>query len=336
MILKSYELSKKDTSGLNLFIVYGENTGLKKEIINTIKKKFVGKEIKYDESDLIKNKLQFFNEFRNRSLFDEQKIYIIDRCSDKISEIIFILHENEINDPIIINCGTLEKKSKLRNLIEKSKKAIIVPTYKDNTESLIDISKKFFSEKKISVSYETLNLLANRCNGDRGHLKYELDKISNYLSDKKVISLKEISTLTNLSQNYSAAELVDASLSKNIKRTREILNENNYSQEDTFLILRVFLQKAKKILSLLENMRNEKDIEYVIAKHRPPIFWKDKPIVIKQLKLWSFFSIKEVIYKLNDLEIKIKKNNNLGLILLSNFIYEILEKDTNSSSLSYQ
>ncbi len=336
MILKSYELSKKDTSGLNLFIVYGENTGLKKEIINTIKKKFVGKEIKYDESDLIKNKLQFFNEFRNRSLFDEQKIYIIDRCSDKISEIIFILHENEINDPIIINCGTLEKKSKLRNLIEKSKKAIIVPTYKDNTESLIDISKKFFNEKKISVSYETLNLLANRCNGDRGHLKYELDKISNYLSDKKVISLKEISTLTNLSQNYSAAELVDASLSKNIKRTREILNENNYSQEDTFLILRVFLQKAKKILSLLENMKDEKDIEKVIAEHRPPIFWKEKPIVVKQLKLWSFFSIREVIYNLNDLEIKIKKNNNLGLILLSNFIYEVLDKDISNSSLSSQ
>ncbi len=336
MIFKSFELSKKDTSGFNIFLVYGENTGLKKEIINIIKRKFPGKEIKYDETDVIKNKIQFFNEIKNRSLFDEQKIYIIERCSSKISDIIFSLHEDEINDPIIIDCGILEKKSKLRNLIEKSKKAIIIPTYKDNSESLIGIAKKFFNEKKVSVSYETLNLLANRCNGDRGHLKYELDKISNYLSDKKAISLKEISVLTNLSQNYSAAELVDASLSKNAKRTGEILDENNYSQEDTFLILRVFLQKTKKILNLLENMRSEKDIEKVIAEHRPPIFWKDKPILIKQLKLWSFFSIKDVIYNLNDLEIKIKKNNSLSLILLKNFIYEILEKDTNNSSLSSQ
>ena len=336
MIFKSFELSKKDTSGFNIFLVYGENTGLKKEIINIIKRKFPGKEIKYDETDVIKNKIQFFNEIKNRSLFDEQKIYIIERCSSKISDIIFSLHEDEINDPIIIDCGILEKKSKIRNLIEKSKKAIIITTYKDNSESLIGIAKKFFNEKKVSVSYETLNLLANRCNGDRGHLKYELDKISNYLSDKKAISLKEISVLTNLSQNYSAAELVDASLSKNAKRTGEILDENNYSQEDTFLILRVFLQKTKKILNLLENMRSEKDIEKVIAEHRPPIFWKDKPILIKQLKLWSFFSIKDVIYNLNDLEIKIKKNNSLSLILLKNFIYEILEKDTNNSSLSSQ
>ena len=336
MIFKSFELSKKDTSGFNIFLVYGENTGLKKEIINIIKRKFPGKEIKYDETDVIKNKIQFFNEIKNRSLFDEQKIYIIERCSSKISDIIFSLHEDEINDPIIIDCGILEKKSKIRNLIEKSKKAIIIPTYKDNSESLIGIAKKFFNEKKVSVSYETLNLLANRCNGDRGHLKYELDKISNYLSDKKAISLKEISVLTNLSQNYSAAELVDASLSKNAKRTGEILDENNYSQEDTFLILRVFLQKTKKILNLLENMRSEKDIEKVIAEHRPPIFWKDKPILIKQLKLWSFFSIKDVIYNLNDLEIKIKKNNSLSFRWLKNCIYEILEKDPNNSSLSSQ
>ena len=336
MILKSFEINKKDISNFNLILVYGENAGLKKEIINIIKKKFSGKEIKYDEIDVLKNKLQFFNEFKNRSLFDEQKIYIIDKCSDKISEIIFNLHEDKIDDTIIINCGVLEKKSKLRNLIEKSKNSIIIPTYKDNSESLISIAKKIFNEKKISISYETLNLLANRCNGDRGHLMYELEKISNYLSGKKVISLKEISTLTNLSQNYSAAELADASLSKNIKRTREILNENNYSQEDTFFILRVFLQKAKKILNLLENMKNEKDIEKVVAEHKPPIFWKDKPMVVKQLKLWSFLTIKDLIYNLNDLEIEIKKNNNLNLVLLKNFIYEILEKDTNNSSLSSQ
>ena len=53
--------------------------------------------------------------------------------------------------------------------------------------------------------------------------------------------MKEIAVLTNLSENYSASELVDASLTKNYIKVKEILNENIYSQEDTFLILRVFL-----------------------------------------------------------------------------------------------
>ena len=327
MILKSFEIDKSDISNFKLFIIYGDNEGLKKEIIHKIKETHVGKEIKYEETKILGNKLEFYNEIKNRSLFDEKKIYLIERCTEKISEIVFEIFENEINDPIIINCGVLEKRSKLRNLIEKSDTKVIIPTYKDTSQSLVGIAKTFFSNKKISISYETLNLLVNRCNGDRGYLKQELEKISNYLTDKKVLSLKEVSALTNLSENYSASELVDASLSKNIKKTQEILDENNYSPEDTFLILRIFLQKTKKILILLQNLGNEEDIEKVIAEHKPAIFWKDKPIIKKQMQLWSLKSINNLISKLNEIELTVKKNNSLSLILMKNFIFEVMENN---------
>jgi len=323
MILKSFEIDKKEILNFKFFLLYGENEGLKKELIGKIKNRFTGKEIKFEESKVLTNKFELYNEIKNGSLFDEKKIYLIERCTEKILEIVYEIIENKINDPIIVNCGILEKKSKLRNLVEKSNKAVIIPTYKDNSQSLINIAKAFFVERKISVSYETLNLLVNRCNGDRGNLKQELKKISNYLTGKKILSLKEISSLTNLSENYSAAELVDASLCKNMKKTQEIIDENNYSNEDTFLVLRTFLQKTKKILNLMENIENNKDIEKVIAEHKPTIFWKDKPVIKKQLQIWSIKSMKNLIYKLNDIEIRIKKNNALSLVLMKNFIFEI-------------
>ena len=333
MILKSFEVNKTNISKFKLFIIYGENEGLKKEIIEKIKNNNEGKKINYEEIQILKEKSNFFSEIKNRSLFNEKRIFLIERCTDKISEIILEICENKNDDILIFSCGILEKRSKIRNNLEKSKFVAVIPTYKDNSESLITIAKSFFAEKKISISFETLNLLVNRCSGDRGYLRKELEKISNYLLDKKVISLKEILTLTNLSENYSAGELVDASLSKNIYKTKEILNENNYSPEDTFLILRVFLQKTKKILNLLENLDNEKDVEKVISLHRPPIFWKDKPIIKKQLQLWNQKRIRELIIKLNKIEVEIKKNNSISLILMKNFVYEILNKDINSSSL---
>ena len=333
MILKSFEVNKTNISKFKLFIIYGENEGLKKEITEKIKNNNEGKKINYEEIQILKEKSNFFSEIKNRSLFNEKRIFLIERCTDKISEIILEICENKNDDILIFSCGILEKRSKIRNNLEKSKFVAVIPTYKDNSESLITIAKSFFAEKKISISFETLNLLVNRCRGDRGYLRKELEKISNYLLDKKVISLKEILTLTNLSENYSAGELVDASLSKNIYKTKEILNENNYSPEDTFLILRVFLQKTKKILNLLENLDNEKDVEKVISLHRPPIFWKDKPIIKKQLQLWTQKRIRELIIKLNKIEVEIKKNNSISLILMKNFVYEILNKDINSSSL---
>ena len=336
MIIKTFEIDKKNISRFKIFLVYGENEGLKKEIINTIKKNRVGKEMKYDEAQVLKNKTEFYNQIKNNSLFEDKKIFLLERCTDKISEIIIEMCEDITEDLIIINCGLLEKKSKLRKNFEDSKNAVIIPTYKDNSQSLVNIAKAFFNEKKINISYETINLMVSRCIGDRGHLKHELEKISNYLSNKRIISLKEISTLTNLSENYSASELVDASLSKNMKKTCEILNENNYSNEDIFLILRVFLQKTKKLLNLIENLNNNKNVEKAISEYRPPIFWKDKPIIERQLQIWSFQGVKNLIYKINDLETKIKKDNSLSLILMKNFVYEIINNKTNNSSLLTQ
>ena len=333
MILKSYETNKKNIENYRFFLLYGDNEGLKEELSDIINNCFEGSKFKYEESEIIKNKDQFNNSIRNKSLFESKKIFTINRCSEKISETINDIIGDNIKDIIIIiNCGILEKKSKLRNFFEKSKISIIIPTYKDTSQSLIKIATKFFNEKKISLSHETINLLVNRSNGDRGNLKSELDKISNYIVDKKTISLKEIYTLTNLSENYSASELADSSLSKNKKKTIEILNENNYATEDCFLILRIFLQKIKKIINLLEIKKNERDIDKIISQYKPPIFWKDKPIIKKQMSLWTDKKLYELITKINLLEVNIKMNNSISIILMQNFIYELLEFETNNSA----
>ena len=333
MILKSYETNKKNIENYRFFLLYGDNEGLKEELSDIINNCFEGSKFKYEESEIIKNKDQFNNSIRNKSLFENKKIVTISRCSEKISETIYDIIEDNIKDIIIIiNCGILEKKSKLRNFFEKSKISIIIPTYKDTSQSLINIATKFFNERKISLSHETINLLINRSNGDRGNLKSELDKISNYIVDKKTISLKEIYTLTNLSENYSASELADSSLSKNKKKTIEILNENNYATEDCFLILRIFLQKIKKIINLLEIKKNERDIDKIISQYKPPIFWKDKPIIKKQMSLWTDKKLYELITKINLLEVNIKMNNSISIILMQNFIYELLEFETNNSA----
>ena len=330
MIIKSYEL-KKISNKNNVILIYGENEGLKKEISSKIKNQFSGKEINYEENDVLKNLDEFRNLIKNHSLFDDKKVITIRRCTEKIYQIIFEIVDYNMEDLIIIDCGTLDKRSKLRNFFEKSKKAVIIPTYKDDYQSLINISRDFFSQNKISISQETLSLLVSRCNGDRGYLKLELEKISNYMTEKKNISLEEIYKLTNLYENYSATELVDSSLLKNVKKTCNILNESNYSQDDTFLIIRILLQKSKRILSLINEINTGKNIDNALQEHRPPIFWKDKPVLKQQIKLWNYDKIKDLISKINSLEILIKKNNSLSVILLKDFIYEIMDKEANNS-----
>tara|TARA_B100000989_G_scaffold146704_1_gene109341 strand:+ start:1505 stop:2491 length:987 start_codon:yes stop_codon:yes gene_type:complete len=323
MIIKSFEISKKKFDKQNIFLVYGENEGLKNEIVEILKKKLTGILEKFDETQIINSKELFYEKLLNQSLFEKEKIIVINRCSEKIYEIIESITERVSSDTkIILNAYSLEKKSKLRNLFERSSKLLIIPTYKDTSLSLMEIAKKFFNNYKISISQETINLLVNRCNGDRGHLKSELDKILIYIQDKKNINLEEIFRLTNLSENFSINELVDTSLSKNTKKTSEILNESNYKSEDGILILRTFLQKAKRLLNLYEKHNQNLSFDSLINNYTPPIFWKDKPIIKKQLGCWSKSKIKDLIMNINKTEIFIKKNSSISLMLVFNLIYE--------------
>ena len=323
MIVKTFEINKKNFDNQNFFLIYGENEGLKNEIINILKKNFNGAVENLDETEIIKNLELFYEKLFNQSLFDKEKIIIINRCSEKIYETIDNIIEKSIsNIKIILNANILDKKSKLRGLFEKDKKLIIIPTYKDTSLTLVEIAKKFFYNHKISISQETINLLVNRCNGDRGYLNMELDKIFVYVKDRKTINLEEIYKLTNLAENFSINELVDTSLSKNSQKTSEIINESNYKSEDGILILRTLLQKAKRLLNLYEGQNGNESFDSLINNYKPQIFWKDKPVVKRQLENWSKSKIKDLIVNINKTEIFLKKNSSIGLMLVFNFIYE--------------
>ena len=328
MIIKSFEINKKKKFDYqHYFLVYGENEGLKSEIVQILKENFLGKIETVDESQILNNTDLFHEKLLNKSLFEKEKTIIINRCTEKIYDFIEVITEKYIPDiKIILNANILEKKSKLRNLFEKSKKLVVIPTYKDNSLTLAEITKKFFYNYKISISQETINLLVNRCNGDRGYLKLELEKILIYMQNRRNISLEEIYKLTNLSQNISINELVDNSLSKNIQKTSEIINESNYKPEDGIIILRTFLQKAKRLLSLYEKQTKNESVDSLINNHKPPIFWKDKPIVKKQLENWSKSKVKDLIININKTELFFKKNNSSGLMTIFNFIYETSER----------
>jgi len=327
MIIKTYEINKVKSNS-NFYLLYGKNEGLKDGCIKEIVKDSKGKIFNYEEKQVQEETEIFFENTLSGSLFEDNKIIIINRASDKILEIIKELIEREIESvKIIINSGILEKKSKLRSLFEKNQNLICIPTYPDNNETLSKLAATFFKNEKISISQQNINLIVNKCNGDRHNLHNEMEKISRYASKKKNLTTEEILKLVNLSENYGFSELIDNCLIKNKNKIMNILNENNFSNEDCIIILRTFLIKAKKILKLSLELEKNNDLNKTIAAAKPPIFWKDKEIIKTQLHKWKSNKIKKLIYQLNDVELQIKKNFNNPILITTNFILEQSSSD---------
>ena len=324
MIIKSFELNKIDLKKNNFFLFYGENEGLKKEIIESnFKNNYHKKTFYYDESEVLNNKSNFFEEILSKSFFENEKLIIISRSTDKITSIIEEILEKKINDLVLIlNSGSLEKRSKLRLLFEKNKEIICTAFYEDNNQTLSSIASQFFRNNKIQISQQAINLMINRCRGDRQNLKNELNKIENFIKNKKRIEISEILQLTNLAENYSVTELVDNCLAKNKNKTLNILNENNYSLEDCIIVIRTMLAKSKRLLKLFQEIKISNNIDSAISSIKPPIFWKDKQIVKDQINKWSHKNIELLIFRINEIELLIKKNSSLSLSVLSDFIIE--------------
>ena len=324
MIIKSFELNKVKFSNFKSILLYGLNKGFKEEVIKTnISFGFAGEILRYEESEVLENKDTILEGLINGSLFDEMKLMIISRSSNKILDFIEeFLKRNLSNIQVVINSENLDKKSRLRALFEKDKKLACIPFYEDNNQSLNIFAINFIKEKNIKISQETINLIVERARGDRGNLKNELQKLETLSLTRKKINQEDIFNLTNLSEDYGIFELVDNYLAKNKIKVSKILNENNFVNDDCILILRTLLNRSKRLLKL-KNIQKEKDnIDEVISSYKPTIFWKEKDLVKQQIQSWSEKEIKEKIYQISNLEILTKKNTpsiNLVSDLISNY-----------------
>ena len=322
MILKSFEVKKINQNINHLILFYGKNEGLKNETLDVLIKD-KNKISNYEEKEILDNENNFIESILSKSLFDQEKIIIIKRATDKILKIIEILNSKNLKDiTVIINSDILEKKSKLRSFFEKNKKCICVPFYPDTNQTLSRLCYNFLKEKKISISSANINLIVDKCGGDREILQKELEKIEYFNKNGKKITSENIVKLINLSENHSISELVDNCLVKNRKKIISILNENIFTSEDCIIIIRSFIIKAKKILVLLTAFEANNNIDLTIASAKPPIFWKDKEITKQQIYKWKTKNIKELIYKLSEIELLIKKNINNSINIITDFVLD--------------
>lgn len=321
MIIKSYKINELDIHKNKIFLLYGKNEGLKQDSIKILSQQENNKTI-YEEKEILDNPNIFLEGVLNQSLFVNQKTYIIKRATDKILEIIKEINTKQITNLIIVDAEKLDKKSKLRSFFEKEKRLICVPFYPDDDRTLNQLAFEFFKKNKISISQSNINQIVSKSQGDRANLLNELKKIKYYSNNGKKITDEIFEKLITLSENYSVSEIIDNFLLQNRVKLMRVLNDNIYTSEDYLAILRMLLNKSKKLLNLSLEYEKNKNIELTILNAKPPIFWKEKETTKYQIQKWKPNKIKLLIYRVNELELMVKKNLNNALNLITNFLLE--------------
>ena len=339
MIVKSYEINKKtkDISSINTFLLYGENIGLKKDIreliINTKNKKDEKAEfISFYENDITSDEKRFYSSVYSGSLFSSKKIITINNATDKIIKYIEnVLDENLESTLLIINSDLLQKKSKLRNLFEINKNTVCIPCYPDNERDLQNIVLTEIKKNNISMSRETINFLVDKSNNDRNYLRNEIEKIKSYSHNKTKIDIDELKNLINFSGEHKSEVLINECLCGNIFQYKKILSEFYTNTINQIFLLRILSNKVQRLLNIKKMEGKHKNFEDLLGAAKPPIFWKDKEIVKKQLKAWDINILKKIVLEINNTELLCKKNPQISKTIFLGFFTRLCKIANNSS-----
>ena len=323
MQYKSY-LIEDDINKINenIILFYGENIGLQNEFKDKIKKEKNIDIISFNQQEILGNTNVLFNEINNISLFVDRKYFIINMCNDKIVEVLKQVKDLD-NQKIFLFADTLEKKSKLRNLFEKTKSYASVPCYPDNELTIKKIVMEKLKEFKNLTNFN-INIIVENSNLNRIKLNNEIEKIITYFQNKNIVT-EELLTLLNEKINENFNDLRDASLIGNKNKTNKLLAETIIEAEKNIFYLNILNQRLNTLNALI-NKDNSENLEKKINEYRPPIFWKDKPNLIAQAKKWNKIKVKNILNESYSLEKMIKSNSDVNhKILLKKLIIDICD-----------
>ena len=339
MIIKNFEINKKikNLLSINIYLIYGENIGLKKDvrelIINAKSEKNEKAEVlSFYENDIVGDDKNFYNAIYSGSLFSKKKIITVNNGTDKIVKYIEnLLNKNPENILLIIYSDILQKKSKLRNLFEINKNTICIPCYLDSERDLQNIIIGELKKNNISLSRESINLVIEKSNKDRNYLRNEIEKIKSYSLNKTKIDAEDIKHLINFSGEHKSDVLINECLCGNIFQYKKILSEFYTNTMNQMYLLRILSNKIQRLLNIKNMESDYPNLDGLLGAAKPPIFWKDKEIVKKQLKIWNVNNLKKIVLEINNTELLCKKNPQIAKTIFLNFFTKLC-KTANSSS----
>ena len=325
MIFKSYVLEQnlKSIDDCKIILFYGENQGLKEEFKKNIKEANKNNEkLNLLQDEIIKNENLLINEISNKSLFNKKKIIFIDQVNEKILNIIEEMAEDVSDEKIVIFAGNLDKKSKLRSYFEKSKLCGSVACYQDNEITIKKIITNKLSDYQ-GLSTQVINFIIQNTGLDRSKVNNEIEKIKSCFLEKK-INLEKIDLLLNIKTNDDFNKLKDEALKGNKIKTNKLLADTVFEPESNIYYLNSINQRINKLYEIEKMKQNNSNTETLVSSLKPPIFWKDKPVLIEQTNKWNENKIKKALEKTYAVELQIKTGSAIkNDLLIKNLIIDL-------------
>jgi len=231
---------------------------------------------------------RLFDEAAAQSLIGGRRLVRIRQADDSIARSFeaFLDAPPPGDSFVLVEAGDLSKRSKLRQRAEAGKNVAAIPCYIEQGESLEAVLEGLFRERRISADRDALAFLADRVVGDRAAAHNEVEKLSLFAQGTRRLSLADVRAVTSDSSALDLDEVVQALADRDPRALDQALGKLFAQGESAIAILRACQRHFQRLHLAADDRAKGKSAAEAVDALRPPVFFKARPQMIRQVERW--------------------------------------------------
>jgi DNA polymerase-3 subunit delta len=297
-------------------LVYGPDSGLVRERCKLIREAFLGKNAdsfalaELDMPRILEDPALLADELRMVHMLADKRVIFVRGATDKLTKIIEdaaeFLHDGIF---LLVAGDDLSSRSSLRAWFEKAGNAASLPCYHDEARDIQQVIQKYFATESIIAEDGVLPYLLQQLGNDRSVTQQELTKIALFAGDTKRISLQEVRALIDYNRDVELDDVVHAVADRNLQQMDHLLQVQIRENPSPVPYLRALQRYFNRLYALRIQCDGGRNAEDLIKSLRPPVFYKNVPIMVKHVQNWKLDQIVKALRILIEAELASKSSD---------------------------
>ncbi|MHA6769267.1 DNA polymerase III subunit delta [Sphingobium ummariense] len=255
------------------------------------------------------------------SMFGDRRwIRVNGMGEESVPALTALLEAEAAGNPVIAVAGALKPASKLLKLALDHKAAQAFISYQPDAREAEQIAVAIARDGGLRLSPDLARRIVGISGGDRALMAGEIEKLVLYLDaapeQPREATAEALDALSAENPETDAVPLVNAVLGGDLKAMHRELGRLAEVGTAMASVIRPLLTRAMLIAGIRADFDRDGRLEAAVEAAGKAVFWKEKGLVSRQVRLWDAAGIARVIHRLAQAERASRSGRGLGDLMV--------------------
>lgn len=300
------ENASKSKNPSKFCLIYGPDFWINNDYINIICKNFSMQNpdievMRFNDDDINNDFAKFESCVRSASLFGGSNLALVKIYNDSIASKISALindYDSDINSfsgGVYIIGNGITNKSKIAQIFEKSNNAWSLRTFPPTRLDLIKIVQKKAAIENVNIDKAAIDALLNHNSNEAGLLISQIENLALYVDKGGTIDEDAVFALNIESKEGALDELINHAFTGNLKNTIKTSFLTFRSNINPIQALNTIMRRIELLNIMLIDIKNGRSPDEIVKDRKFNIFWKEQDNFKKQLSIWKFNNLQNIL-----------------------------------------